>query len=454
MKYAIVLAAGRGTRMRTGKNKVMHELLHKPTIGHLVSNLEKIKIDQTVVVTGYDSESVEAYLKDRVSYAYQDEQIGTGDAVSKVTQLADKKGSTLLVFGDTGLLQPEMIQTIFDKHEGHDLTITTAISKEPGSESRVIRDNQGMVSKVVNHRDLSDVELKSVNEVNLGVYCFDNELLFEYLPKIEATGPRMDLNIIDLVRIMREDGRQVQALRVSDSKQFTAIADRHRMASAQRWLQDKINEGHMDKGVTILDPNTTFIGPDVKIQEDTTIYPNNHIYGVTSIKNNVTIYPGCWIEDGVIGENTEIHSSKISQSRVGKNSTVGPNAHLRLNSKVGQNVRIGNYVELKNSSVASGSSCAHLTYLGDAEIGKNVNIGCGVVTANYDGSKKHKTIIGDNVFVGSNSSLIAPLKIGANAKIAAGSTIVDDVGSYDLAIARTRQEVKKEYVKKKKEKEV
>lgn len=454
MKYAIVLAAGRGTRMKSGKNKVMHEILGKPMIAHLTDHLRSIDMDEIVVVTGYQHELVQEYLGNDISYAYQDEQIGTGDAVAKVTQLADKKGSTLLVFGDCALLQAETLEMVFEEHEGHDLTIVTANTKNPGNYSRVIRDNQGMVDKIVDFRDLSEIEARSSNEINLGVYCFDNELLFKYLPEIKETSPSEELNIIDLIKIMKEDECKVQALRVDDEQEFMGVNDRLQLVTAQKWLQKKINCEHLLNGVSILDPDSTYIGPDVKIEEDTTIYPNNHIYGDTYIKNNVTIYPGSWISNALIGENTEITSSKINDSKVGKNSTVGPNAHLRLNSKVGQKVRIGNYVELKNTSIASGSSCAHLSYLGDAVIGKNVNIGCGVVTVNYDGKTKHKTIIEDNAFVGSNSNLIAPITVHKNSMIAAGSTINKDVEENDLAIARARQEVKKEYVSKKKEKEV
>lgn len=457
-RYAIVLAAGRGTRMKSGKNKVMHEMLGKPMISHLMDNLTQVDLDDIVVVTGYQSELIEEYLGDeisgdKISYAYQDEQIGTGDAVSKVTQLADKTGSTLLIFGDCALLQPDTLRMVFDAHDGHDLTIVSASSKEPGNYSRVIRDSQGRIDKVVDHRDLNELEARSSKEINLGVYCFNNELLFEYLPKIRESNPTYELNIIDLIKIMKEDDRKIQAMRVDDAQEFMGVNDRKQLVTAQNWLQKKINDKHLLQGVSILEPESTYIGPDVEIEEDATIFPNTHIYGKSYISNNVNIFPGSWLRNVKIGENSEITSSQIINSTVGRNSTVGPNAHIRQNSRVGNSVRIGNFVELKETTIGKGTSCAHLSYLGNATVGKNVNIGCGVVTVNYDGEKKHKTIINDGVFVGSNANLIAPVTLQKNSMVAAGSTVTEDVGENDLAIARPKQEIKKDYVSKKKEKD-
>ena len=260
-------------------------------IGHLVEHLVNIEIDDIVVVTGYKRELVQEYLGKQVSYAYQDEQIGTGDAVSKVTQLADKKGSTLLVFGDCALLQPETLERVFEAHEGYDLTIASATSHASSNYSRVMRDSQGKIDKVVDHRELSKLQDQSSNEINLGVYCFDNELLFEYLPKIGETNPSEELNIIDLIKIMKEDKRKIQALRVDDAQEFMGVNDRVQLAKAQKWMQNDLNQKHLLNGVSILDPNSTYIGPDVQIEQDVTIYPGNHIFGKTTIKNNVTLYP-------------------------------------------------------------------------------------------------------------------------------------------------------------------
>ncbi len=450
-RYAIILAAGEGTRMRSKKNKVMHTILNKPMIGHVVKNLEEINVDQIFVVTGYEKESIESYLGDRVLYATQDEQNGTAHAVSKVAQLEGKKGSTLLVYGDSALIQKETLQAIFDAHGDHDLTIVSATLKDPGRYSRVIRDNQGKVKRVVEARNATELEATS-NEINLGIYCFNNELLFKYLKEIHED-TQDEINIIELVSVLRENDHDIQTLKVDNSRQFMGINDRLELADANLWMRDKINREHMANGVSILDPMNTFIGPDVTIEADVIIEPGTHIYGKTEIKSGTTIGANSWVDDSKIGENVTILSSRITDSSIGNHSTVGPYAHLRMHTEIKNHVRVGNFVEMKHTIVDDHTNSAHLTYLGDTEVGKYVNIGCGVVTINYDGKNKSKTIIKDHTFIGSQSGLIAPVVVGENAVVAAGSIITDDVDDGDFAIARARQSVKegygKEYLKKK-----
>ncbi len=445
-KYAIILAAGKGTRMQSDKNKVMHSLLHKPLIGHVVDHLKEVEVDETVVVIGHKSEDIRDYLKDRVEYAVQDEQIGTADAVKRVTQLEGKAGATLVLFGDGALIQADTLKEVLRTHNGYDLTIVTAVVKNPGRYNRVIRDTQGFVKKIVDARVATPLEQTS-NEINLGLYCINNELLYQYLPLIE-NDMKEELNITDLVSIMKKNGHSIQAIRVSDEKEFMGINDRVELYKANKWLQEKINLNHLQKGVTIVDPDNTYIGVDVKIESDVTIYPNAHIYGKSSLEKGVVITPGSWIENSVIGQNTKIDTSKVINSTLGKDNTVGPNAHLRENTVVGDNVRIGNFVELKSTNVGNKSSIAHLSYLGNAKLGKYVNIGCGVVSINYDGKDKHETEIGDHSFIGSQTGLLAPIKIGANAVVAAGSFITDDVKDGELAIAREKQINKEDSGKK------
>lgn len=445
MKYAIILAAGMGTRMLSKENKVMHAILNKPMIGHVVDNLEETTIDKTVVVTGYKRESIQAYLKDRVEYAIQDEQKGTADAVMQVKQLENEKGSTLIIYGDGALIQKETLVKIFDAHCDHDLTIASATVKDPGRYSRVIRDTQGNVKRIVEARHATELEQTS-NEINLGVYCFNNELLFHYLKQLE-NDTQNELNIIDLVYMMRQDGRDIQTIKIDEPREFMGINDRVELADANLWMRNKINRRHLENGVTILDPNNTFIGPDVIIEKDVIIQPNTHIYGKSVIKTGSIISPNSWIENSEIGENTTILSSRITDSIIGHDTNIGPNAHLRMHTEIGNHVRIGNFVEMKHTKVGDHSASAHLTYLGDSEVGKYVNIGCGVVTINYDGKNKHKTVIGDHTFVGSQSGLVAPVNIGENVVIAAGSLITEDVNDNDLAIARSRQTNKDGYGK-------
>lgn len=452
MKYAIVLAAGRGTRMKSSKNKVMHKILNKPIIGHVVDNLNRVDLDELVVVTGYQNEEVETYLGDRASYAYQAVQLGTGDAVSKVDLLKDKKGSTLLLLGDCALLSPNTINKIFEKHEGYDLTLVSASTPNPGLSRRIVRDNQGDIDRIVDYRNLSESE-QYITEISLGVYCFSNELLFKYLPEIEDDETTEELNVIKLVQIMKQNNHKIQALKTYDKQEFLGVNDRLQLNESAKWLQHKLNLKHMENGVTIMDPVSTYIGPDVVIEPDVTIYPNNHIYGRSTIASGTTILPNNWLDDVVIGSDTTIESSKITNSSVGNNATVGPNAHIRMDSKIGNNTRVGNFVEFKQTTLGEDSSSAHLVYLGNTNVGKNVNIGCGVVTVNYDGKNKFGTVIEDGAFVGSNSNLIAPIHIGKDAVVAAGSTLTDDVLDGDLAIARPRQMTKVGYGKKFKNKE-
>lgn len=440
MRYAIILAAGKGTRMRSNENKVMQAILNKPMIGHVLDNLEEVDTDQTIVVTGYQEAGIKNYLKDRVEYATQDEQKGTADAVSKATQLYNKKGSTLLLYGDSVLIQKETLKRIFDAHDNHDLTIVSANVKNPGRYSRVIRDTQGNIKKIVDSRNATELEATS-NEINLGVYCFNNELLFKYLSEIKDD-TRDELNISDLVSIMRKNGHDIQGLRVEDPREFMGVNNRVELAEANLWLRDKINREHLENGVSILDPMNTYIGVDVKIETDVVIEPNTFIYGNSVIKEGAHICSGSFINDSVIGEKSTIINSRIVDSKIGTETTVGPYAHIRNHSDIRNHVRVGNFVEMKNTVVKDHTATAHLTYLGDAEVGEHVNIGCGVVTINYDGNKKHKTIIGDHTFVGSQSGLVAPLTIGENVVIAAGSVITEDVETGDFAIARSRQTIK------------
>ncbi len=452
MKYAIVLAAGESTRLKTKRNKVMHDILNKPMIGHLVDNLEKVQLDKLVVVTGYENESVENYLGDRVEYAYQPEQLGTADAVSKVTQLEGKSGSTLLVFGDCALIQPETIETLFKKHEGHDLTLVTTEVSHPGRFRRIVRDTQGKIDRIVGYNDITDRE-EHIREIALGAYCISNELLFKYLPFIKDGTSNEELNITKLVEILKQNNHDIVAIRVSDYVEFLGANDRHQVVLSEKWLQKKVNTKHMDNGVTLISPNDIYIGADVVIEEDVTIYPNNHIYGKSHLATGTILYPNSWLDNAVIGEDTKIDSSRITDSSVGSHCTVGPSAHLREHTSVGNNVRVGNFVEFKRVSIEEHSSIAHLVYLGNTSVGKNVNIGCGVVTVNYDGRNKHETHIGDGSFIGSNANLIAPITIGENVVIAAGSTVDRDIETGDMAIARSRTEIKVGYGHKYKNKE-
>lgn len=438
MKYAIVLAAGKGTRMKSSLNKVMHEVAGKPMIGHLVDRLEQMNVDSTHVVVGYQKQQIMEYLQDRVSYADQDVQLGTGHAVMQVSDLKDKKGKTILLYGDVPLIQIETMEKIFNETEDADLVVLTAVLDNPGSYGRIVRDKQGAVQKIVEYKDATENE-RHIHEINTGIYCFDNELLYKYLYTINNDNQQGEYYITDLIEIYAKNGHNVKSIRVDDIDEFMGVNDRVQLAQASQWLQNHINCHWMHQGVTLIDPNNTYISADATFGEDVIVYPNVIIKGKSHIGSNTTLLSGTLIENSSVGEHCTIDSSRIIDSQIKNEVKVGPNAHIRMHSIVEDKNRIGNFVELKNTHMGYDSRCAHLSYLGDSVIGAHVNIGCGVVTVNYDGVNKHVTKIEDGAFVGSNVNLIAPITVGENAVIAAGSTISKDVLPTDLVIERAER---------------
>lgn len=437
MKNAIVLAAGQGTRMLSQRSKAMHQLLGKPMIELVISSLEKSGVDNIVVVVPNQEDPIVNLLGDRVSYAIQEEPLGTINGVSKVTQLASLEGDTLILHGDCGLIQVETIQSLFEKHENSDLSIITAKPVDAGKSRRVVRDNQGEIEKIVEFDSLDELN-KNTREITMGVYCVNNALLYKYLPAL-ADEASTGANIMGLVEVMKRKGHLVQGIYLTDYRDLLGINDRTQLVEANKWLQNKINNMWLSNGVTIIDPNSTYIGPDVVLNGDNIVYPNNHLYGKVSIGKNTVLYPNNWIENAEIGDDCSIDSSRITDSYVGGGTTVGPFAHLRMHTNIQGNARIGNFVEFKNVEFGDNSKSAHLTYLGDATFGNNVNVGCGVITANYDGNKKHRTVVGDDTFIGSHTTLIAPVNIGENVLTAAGSVINQDIESGAMGIARSRQ---------------
>lgn len=444
MKYAVVLAAGKGTRMKSSLNKVMHHVVDKPMIGHIISKLEALSIDDIEVVVGYQKEQIQEYLGERVSYAYQEELLGTGHAVMQVDSLKDKKGKTILLYGDVPLIQKETIEMMFHEVQDADMVVLSAQLPDPGTYGRIIRDNQGKIKKIVEYRDASEKE-KRVKEINTGIYCFDNELLYKHLKDINNDNDQKEYYITDLVEIFVNNGLRVKTVRVKDIEEFMGINDRIQLADASKWLRHRINCQWMDQGVTFVDPENSYVSSEATIGEDTIIYPNVLIKGKSVIGKHTTIYPGSLIDNSTIGDYSTIESSKILDSTIENHVKVGPNAHIRNQSLIHDKVRIGNYVEIKNSTIGEDARCAHLTYIGDSDVGAKVNFGCGVVTVNYDGVNKHRTTIEEGAFIGSNVSLIAPIKIGKNAVVAAGSTVTQDVNEGDMVIERSQAVVKSGY---------
>lgn len=441
MKSAIVLAAGKGTRMKSALNKVMHPVSNKPMIGHIVSNLKKANVDNIVVVVGHGAQSVKNFLGNDVGYALQEPQLGTGHAVMCAKDLEKFDGDTIILCGDGPLIQTETILKAFEENKDNACTVLTGILASGERYGRIVRNSDGHVEKIVEAKDCSEDELK-INEINTGIFCFKNKLLFESLKEIKNENAQNEYYLTDLVEIFNKNGQSVNAMVVEDPEETMGVNDRLDLAKAQRWMKRHVNNKHMLNGVSIIDPENTYIDVDVEIGEDSVIYPNVHIQGNSVIGKNVTITPNSFLLNAVIGDNVTIDSSKITDSKVGARTTIGPMSHLRNNTEICEDCRIGNFVEFKNSYFGDGSKCAHLTYIGDSDFGKKINVGCGVVTVNYDGKHKFRTTVKDGAFIGSNCNLIAPVTIGENVLLAAGSTITDSVDDGDMAIARSKQSIK------------
>ena len=404
----IVLAAGKGTRMKTNKAKVVHKIYGKEMIVRVVETAYKSGIHDVITVLGHKREEVEKVLGDSVKYAYQEELLGTGHTVMQaIPFLKDKKGRVVVLCGDVPILRPETISKLVEKsiENKEYATVLTAVYENPYGYGRVIRDIGGNVQAIVEEKDATDEE-KNICEINAGVYCFDIEELILALEKITPNNAQGEYYLTDVIKIMNEKGLKTGAVIVDDDTEILGVNDREQLEMVTQILKDRINREHMRNGVTIEDINSTYIYDDVKIGRDTVIHPNS------TIKSGTTI-----------GENCEI----------------GPNSYIREGCHLANNVKVGSFVELKKAIIGEGTKVPHLSYMGDCEIGSKTNIGCGTITCNYDGLNKHKTIIGDNTFVGSNVNFVAPVKIGNNVTIAAGSTITEDVPDDTLAIARERQ---------------
>ena len=439
-KCALILAAGQGKRIKSDLPKVLHKVCGKEMVNHVIDTLRKGNVEDINVIIGKGAELVKENTKSRnVSYSLQEEQLGTGHAVKcAIDFLKNKKGTVAVFNGDSPLIQEETIKELFKAHKesGNSATILTSILDDASGYGRIIR-NENEVLKIVEHKDCNEEELK-VKEINSGMYCFEIESLVECLDNLSNNNSQGEYYLTDVIGMMKEKNQKVGAL-VINHEETLGVNSRVQLAEVEAILRKRINNKHLENGVTIIDPNTTYIGIDVEIDQDTIIYPGNVLEGNTVIGKNCMLYPNSRINNSVIGEDVEIQSSVILESEIGNNTTVGPFAYIRPQSVIGKNVRIGDFVEIKKSTIGNNTKVSHLTYVGDAEVGEGCNFGCGTVTVNYDGKNKNKTIIGNNSFIGCNTNLISPVIVEDNTYIAAGSTITNNVKSGDLAIARAKQ---------------
>jgi bifunctional UDP-N-acetylglucosamine pyrophosphorylase/glucosamine-1-phosphate N-acetyltransferase len=454
-RYAVVLAAGQGTRMKSRLYKVLHPVCGKPMVQHVVDHITKDKAEQIVTVIGHGAEKVKSTLGEGVEYVLQEEQLGTGHAVMQAEeQLGKSEGTTLVVCGDTPLITSETMEALIRQHEQENAkaTLLTAKAEDPTGYGRVLRNAEGTVEKVVEHKDAAEEE-RAVKEINTGTYCFDNQTLFKALKRVNNNNAQGEYYLPDVIEIIKNDGETVAAYQTPEFDETIGVNDRVALSEAERIMKERINRHHMKNGVTIIDPSQTYIGPVVEIAQDTVLKPGTVLSGSTRIGEACTIGPNTEITDSTIGNRSTIRQSVVSESVIGNDAAVGPFAHIRPQSELGNEIKIGNFVEVKKSKMDDGSKASHLSYIGDAEIGKDVNLGCGSITVNYDGKNKHLTKVEDGAFVGCNSNLVAPVTVGKNAYVAAGSTITDDVPGEALSIARARQTNKENYVSQIQEKQ-
>ena len=440
-KCALVLAAGQGKRIKSDLPKVLHKVCGKEMLKHVIDSIRRSGIDDIDVIIGKGAELVKERTSDKnVSYSLQAEQLGTGHAVRCAEEfLKDKKGVVAIFAGDTPLIKQSTIERLFKNHIENEnaATILTSIVEDPTGYGRIVRDENDQVLKIVEHKDCNEEELK-INEMNTAIYCFDIELLVNALGKINNNNNRGEYYLTDIIEILKSENKSVGAV-VTEYEETIGVNSRVQLAEAEEILRNRINLKHMENGVTLIDPKTTYIGIDVEIGKDTIIYPNNILEGNTKIGDNCLLYQNSRITDSIIGNEVEIQSSVILSSSVGDNTTVGPFAYIRPETKIGKNARIGDFVEIKKSTIGDGTKVSHLTYIGDAEVGAECNFGCGTVVVNYDGKNKYKTTIGDHSFIGCNTNLVSPVTIHDNTYIAAGSTITSEVKEGDLAVARAKQ---------------
>lgn len=446
--YAIVLAAGKGTRMKTELPKCAFPILKKPMINYIIENIEKSVVDEIICVVGYKKEIIKELLDGNVKYANQDEQLGTGHAVLMTKELLEnKEGSTIILLGDMPLIDYKLINKVISYHSDkkNDLTVVTTEFNNPKGYGRIIRNEYGNIDSIVEHKDCTK-EQKRIKEINTGIYIVNNKLLFDAVDKIDVNKRKGEYYLTDIVGIMRDDYK-VDAFVLWDSPKVMGVNDLFTISIAEKHLREYINKYHMLNGVSIINPETVTIGQGVEIGENVTINPNTFITGESVIEKDSVIGPNTEIHSSVIHKNVTVKHSIVYDSEVFENTTIGPFAHLRNKAIIGKNNRIGNFVEVKNSKTGNGTKAAHLAYIGDAITGQNVNFGCGSITVNYDGVDKHQTIIGDDVFIGCNTNLVAPLKVGNRVFIAAGSTVTKDIPEGAFAIARNKQINKADYAK-------
>ena len=442
---SVILAAGQGKRMNSSLPKVLHPVAGKPLIFYSLDLARSLGIKRRIVVLGHQIERIRNIVNsiDREAICvHQREQLGTAHALQEVeSYLSHFPGIVLVLSADVPLLKQSTLHKIvnYQKHSSACCTLLTTKLENPKGYGRIIRNKSGEVIAIVEQNDLREEE-EQINEINGGIYCFNNRELFLALNLVKRDNEQKEYYLTDVIKIMRDRGCLIESIVLEDPTEIIGINSQMELSQVSQLMYQRNALEHMEKGVTIISPINTFLEKNVQIGKDTIIYPFTIITEGSNIGSNCHIGPYSYILGSHIGNQTKVLSSMIEQSQIGNNAYVGPYAHIRPESIIGDDVKIGNYVEVKKTYIDTGTRVSHLTYLGDATLGKRVNIGAGTITCNYDGVKKNPTIIEDGVFIGSNNSLVAPITIGKDSYTAAGSTITNNVPPQSLAIARARQE--------------
>ncbi len=444
---SLILAAGSGQRMKSDIAKVLHKTAGKTLLEHVLDACREADVDETAVILGYQKDEVEKIVPEDVDVYYQQEQLGTGHAVKQAKAFFDggDESVVLVLNGDAPLISPHTIDRLIEKHLENEngVTVLTAKVPDPTGYGRIIKEDDRLL-RIVEQKDASEEERK-IDEINSGVYCFNSADLLPALEKLTDKNSQKEYYLTDCIEIIRDMGKDVGTYLLEDYKETAAVNSRAQLAQVNAIFYEKKALELMDEGVTIIDPKNVYIDLSVKVGADTVIYPGCLIEGDTVIGKGCTIGLNSHIKNSTIKNSVQIESSTIIDSIIDEGSQIGPYAYLRPNSQIGKNVKVGDFVEVKNSVIGDGSKASHLTYIGDADVGAGVNLGCGTVFVNYDGKKKHRTVVEDNCFIGCNTNLIAPVTVRENSYTAAGSTITDEVPPNTLSIARSRQENKIDY---------
>lgn len=441
----IILAAGKGTRMRSHLPKVLQPLAGRPLLGHVIETAKKLQAENIITIYGHGGQLVQdAFVEEKIQWVEQVEQLGTGHAVQMTLPVLPKEGISLILYGDVPLVRQQTLEQLLEASRETGIGMITLTVENPAGYGRIVRES-GKIQAIVEHKDASD-EQRLINEINTGIYCVSNAKLHQWLPQLSNDNVQGEYYLTDIVAMAVADGLEIASIQPELAFEVEGVNDRLQLSTLERDFQQQQAKDLMQQGVHLIDPSRFDLRGILKAGQDVRIDINVIIEGDCELGDFVEIGAGCVLKNTKIAAGTKVQPYSVFENAVvGENTQIGPFARLRPGAKLGNDVHIGNFVEVKNTSIGTGSKANHFTYLGDAEVGENSNIGAGTITCNYDGANKHKTIIGNEAFVGSNSSLVAPVRIGNGATVGAGSVITRDVEDYSLAFERAKQLSKENY---------